>query len=317
VPGVLAVVSDSASGAAGLAQRYARETGESADLLALGDAALPFGAWRRAWTGAAIPAPGTLEILAPIVSGADYRLVLFDDTPLGREAAGRLAARAGLPAIGQVVAIRPGADTLRVVRLADAGASTAVLVPAATTVLAVVSSGVGGAGDGPGAARERLVVEATARAWPVAEVLAETRLHPAEMELAEADVVVAGGRGVGGREGFAMLEELAGLLGGTVGASRVAVDAGWIPYTRQVGLTGKTVAPRVYIACGISGAPHHVLGMRNSTLIVAINSDARAPIFQIAHVSLVGRVEEVVPQLIAELRQRRAKLPDPVTAGTR
>jgi len=317
VPGVLAVVSDSASGAAGLAQRYARETGESADLLLASDTAMPSGAWQRVWSGAAIPGPGAPDILGPILSGTDYRLVLFDETPLGREAAGRLAARAGLPVIGQVVAIRPAPDALRVVRLADAGARTAVLVPAAATVLAVVSASVGGAGDSPGSARERLVFEATAAAWPVAEVLAETRLHPAEMELAEADVVVAGGRGVGGREGFAMLEELAGLLGGTVGASRVAVDAGWIPYTRQVGLTGKTVAPRVYIACGISGAPHHVLGMRNSTLIVAINSDARAPIFQIAHVSLVGRVEDVVPQLIAELRQRRAKLPDPVTAGAR
>jgi electron transfer flavoprotein alpha subunit len=317
VRGVLAVVSDSASGAAGLAQRYAREAGIAADLVLLGDGALPSGTWQRVWSGAAIPGPGAPDILRPILSGTDYRLVLFDETPLGREAAGRLAARAGLPVIGQVVAIRPAPDALRVVRLADAGARTAVLVPAAATVLAVVSASVGGAGDSPGSARERQVFEATAGAWPVAEVLAETRLHPAEMELAEADVVVAGGRGVGGREGFAMLEELAGLLGGTVGASRVAVDAGWIPYARQVGLTGKTVAPRVYIACGISGAPHHVLGMRNSTLIVAINADARAPIFQIAHVSLVGRVEEVVPQLISELRQRRPAPALPATAGAR
>jgi electron transfer flavoprotein alpha subunit len=136
------------------------------------------------------------------------------------------------------------------------------------------------------------------------------------MDLLDADVVVAGGRGMGGPEGFALIEELAGLLGGTVGASRVAVDAGWAPSARQVGLTGKTVSPRLYIACGISGAPHHLLGMRDSSLIVAINSDPRAPIFTIAHVSVVGDVHRVIPELIASLRAHR-DVPEAVLAAAR
>jgi electron transfer flavoprotein alpha subunit len=90
-----------------------------------------------------------------------------------------------------------------------------------------------------------------------------------------------------------------------VGASRVAVDFGWAPHARQVGLTGKTVSPRLYIACGISGAPHHVLGMRDSSLIVAINSDPQAPIFKIAHVSVVGDVHQVIPDLLSGLKKRQ------------
>ncbi|MBE7518109.1 MAG: electron transfer flavoprotein subunit alpha/FixB family protein [Thermoflexaceae bacterium] len=124
------------------------------------------------------------------------------------------------------------------------------------------------------------------------------------MDVTEADVVVAGGRGVGGPEGFERLAELATLLGGSVGASRVAVDLGWAPYARQVGLTGKSVSPRLYIACGISGAIHHTLGMRDSSFIVAINSDARAPIFKIANVSIVGDLNEILPALITGLKAR-------------
>jgi electron transfer flavoprotein alpha subunit len=305
VPGILVVPDGPASSAANLAQRYARETRSEADILTVGQDLLPPGAWRVAHRAPGLEPSCAPAALAPVLSRNEYALVLFDDSPFGREAAARLAVRRRLPVIARVVALRAGREAPTVVRIAGGGNRSVSIVPCASPAVLVVSGTVGGA-DGPaGAARESAAVDPRLELARAFEVIAEARPYPSELDVTEADVVVAGGRGVGGRDGFAMLEELAGLVGGTVGATRVAVDSGWVPYNRQVGLTGKTVAPRVYIACGISGAPHHVLGMRNSSLIIAINSDPGAPIFRIAHVSVVGRVDEVVPQLIAELRRRK------------
>ncbi|NRT28818.1 electron transfer flavoprotein alpha subunit [Clostridium beijerinckii] len=123
----------------------------------------------------------------------------------------------------------------------------------------------------------------------------------------EAEVIVSGGRGMGSAENFKLVEELARVLGGVVGATRPAIEDGWISRAHQVGQSGKIVAPKLYIACGISGATQHTSGMTGSNYIVAINKDEEAPIFEVANVAIVGNVNEILPIMIEEMKKAKAE----------
>jgi electron transfer flavoprotein alpha subunit len=139
----------------------------------------------------------------------------------------------------------------------------------------------------------------------LAELLEQTQEESSGPSIEDADVIVAGGRGLGAPDAFSLCEELASALGGAVGATRAVVDAGWYPYSTQVGQTGKTVSPRLYIACGISGAIQHKVGMQGSGTIVAINKDPNAPIFDFCDLGVVGDLHQIVPKLTELVRARR------------
>lgn len=151
--------------------------------------------------------------------------------------------------------------------------------------------------------RENIHVPAEKIRTTLLEVVREDGDEVVDLEGAE--YIVSGGRGVGGPEGFACIRELASVLDATVGSSRAAVDSGWIPHSHQVGQTGKTVGPKIYVACGISGAIQHLAGMSGSDIIIAINKDSDAPIFNIADYCVVGDLHEIVPALTEEIRRAR------------
>ncbi|HEY1988692.1 MAG TPA: electron transfer flavoprotein subunit alpha/FixB family protein [Acidimicrobiales bacterium] len=257
--------------------------------------------------GGALPgAPVAGAIAAAIEAGNGPDAILFPATYDGRDIAGRLSAKIDKPVLTNVVGLAAGDGGLVTQHAIFGGAQTATARftgdGPGLFVVRAKSFPAEASGGGPAA----VVAAPAPESGPTnaAKIVArhvEERTGP---KLDEADVVVSGGRGLGEKENYALIEELATLLHGAAGASRAIVDAGWVPYSHQVGQTGKTVKPTVYIACGISGATQHLVGMKNSKNIVAINKDQDAPIFSVADLGIVGDVHKVLPKLIESLKAR-------------
>jgi electron transfer flavoprotein alpha subunit len=249
--------------------------------------------------------PGA-DTLAPLVAAHQPELVLFASTHASRDVAGRLAVKLDVPVIANGLEIE--ADGAITVTTSIFGASQVVRTEfgARRPALALFRPKSFAAAPAPGETAPRVVevpalVEERHRRARVVGRSSEVAAGP---RLEDAAVVVSGGRGLQDPRNFELLREVAGLLHGAVGASRAAVDAGWVPYALQVGQTGKTVKPTVYIACGISGAMQHTVGMKGAQNIVAINRDPHAPIFKLADLGIVGDALTVLPQLVEELRSR-------------
>jgi electron transfer flavoprotein alpha subunit len=254
---------------------------------------------------APLPAP-RVDVLAKLVRDEAFDAVLFAQSVLASDVAAGLAARldAGLnwdlvdvlEESGRLVGKRPAlADSVWV----DAGWSSSV-------ALAVFRSGTFDPAESSAAAELREAqVELEAHSLLAELVEAATEEGQAGPSIEDAEVIVAGGRGLGGPENFTLVEQLAEALGGAVAATRAVVDAGWYPYATQVGQTGKTVSPKLYVAVGISGAIQHKVGMQGSGVIVAINKDPHAPIFDYADLGVVGDLHEIVPKLTELVRSRK------------
>jgi len=247
-------------------------------------------------------------VIEPVLSVEEPFLLMIGSTAMGRDLAPRLAARLGAGIVtdcaavevadGAVVATRPVMTRKAIARVAFRGDGIRIAV--------VLPNIFAPPRPDPSRAAEVLPISVTLDPAAIRTQVLEVKAIAREtLPLTEADIIVSGGRGLRGPEHFGLLKELAQALGAAVGSSRPPVDSGWVPHDYEIGQTGKTVNPQLYIACGISGAPQHLAGMSGSRTIVAINKDPQAPIFSIASYGVVGDLFVVVPLLAEEVRRLR------------
>jgi len=246
-------------------------------------------------------AEGYAEVVAKAAEIAQPSAIFFAGTAMGRDLAPRVAASLGVGAIPDAVALTLNGESFSVRRPvysskafaeANAAGKTPQVISLRPNVFAAEESG----GSAEVVAIDGLSLSIRALVKALVVEAGE------ELDVAEADIIVSGGRGIKGPENFALIRELADALDGAVGASRAAVDAGWIDHSHQVGQTGKVVSPSLYVACGISGAIQHLAGISSSKVIVAINKDPDAPIFKIADYGVVGDLFDVVPPMVEAIK---------------
>jgi len=247
-------------------------------------------------------ADACIQAVAQLVAVSDPALVLIGATSLGKDIAARLSARLNAPLAMDCVDVRADGDRMVATRPMYGGKVLADVSLNGSPAIVAIRPRAMEAVAAPGAGQvEKVAVNLDGTSLS----LVEKHMETGKVELTEADVVVTGGRGMGGDD-FAVVEALAKALGGAVGASRSAVDEGWRPVSDQVGQTGKVVAPNLYIACGVSGAIQHLAGMASSRVVVAINKDPEAPIFSKCDFGVVGDLFEVIPALTAEIEKLKA-----------
>jgi electron transfer flavoprotein alpha subunit len=234
--------------------------------------------------------------LAQVIAATQPTVVLIPFTALGKDLAPRLAAKLGAGLVSDCVALAVKQGRLEARRPMYAGKSFATVAWEGEPQMATLRPNVF-ALSAADTSKSTEVVKESVDASARAKVTAVKATAEGKLELSEAQVIVSGGRGLKGPEHFHLVQELGDALGAAVGASRAVVDAGWVDHQMQVGQTGKTVSPSLYIACGISGAIQHLAGMSSSKVIVAINKDADAPIFKVANYGILGDAFEVLPKL--------------------
>lgn len=244
------------------------------------------------------------ELLSETVKEENPDIVLLANTTLAKDVAPRIAGRMNLGCVSDVIGMSKADDKVIYTRPAYGGTILEHIEVEGTAVVTVRN----GSFPKPEATSNADVterkIEIPADAIK-AKIINTVKEISESVNLEEAEVIVSGGRGMGSAENFKLVEELARVLGGVVGATRPAIEDGWISRAHQVGQSGKIVAPKLYIACGISGATQHTSGMTGSNYIVAINKDEEAPIFEVANVAIVGNVNEILPIMIEEMKKQK------------
>ncbi len=247
------------------------------------------------------------KVVAEIARKEQASVVLFAATSMGKDCAPRVAVKLDAGLASDCTALKVAGSDIVATRPIYAGkAMTEVKFTSANKVL-TIRPNVFPAGTAQSGSANVEQVEVPLTDADVAVAVKEVTQSSGKIDVAEADIIVTGGRGLKGPENFKMIEELASVMGGAVGASRAVVDAGWRPHDEQVGQTGKTVSPSLYVAVAVSGAIQHLAGMSSSKYIVAINKDKEAPIFQVASYGIVGDAFEVVPALTQEVKKLLGK----------